>query len=264
MFGPSCSIIGAVHVPALPGASGYNGSIDAIIESVLADAACYKENGIDALIVENMHDVPYLKGFVYPETTAAMAVVARAVKQEINLPLGIQLLAAANLEALGCAVASGADFIRVEGFVYAHVGDEGIHESCAAVLVRRRAELRAESVLIFADVKKKHSSHAITADVSLVDTAHDAEFFRADGVVVTGHSTGHAPASEEVKAVKSAVGCAVLVGSGVTERNIADFCAHADALVVGTSLKLDGRWQNAVDGERVKRLMHAVRNVARA
>ena len=129
------------------------------------------------MLVENMHDVPYLKGYVYPETTATMTVVARALKYECQLPLGLQLLAGANMEALGAAVAADIDFIRVEGYVYAHIGDEGLHESCAAALIRKRANLHAERIKIFADVKKKHSSHAITADISLEDTARDAEFF---------------------------------------------------------------------------------------
>ena len=42
----------------------------------------------------------------------------------------------------------------------------------------------------FTDIKKKHSSHAITADVSIAETGHAAEFFLSDGVIVTGVSTG--------------------------------------------------------------------------
>ena len=34
------------------------------------------------------------------------------------------------------------------------------------------------------------SSHAITNDVSLAETAKAAEFFMADGVIVTGQATG--------------------------------------------------------------------------
>src|SRR6185436_13037350 len=113
----------------------------------------------------------------------------------------------ANLEALGVAVAADLDFIRVEGFVFAHVGDEGYQESCAAELIRRRCNLKAERVQIFADIKKKHSAHAITGDVSLTETARAAEFFKADGVIVTGMHTGHSPDASEVKNVKSSVGC---------------------------------------------------------
>ena len=43
---------------------------------------------------------------------------------------------------------------------------------------------------VLADIKKKPSAHAVTADVSLADTARAARFFRADGVVITGAGTG--------------------------------------------------------------------------
>jgi len=262
MFGCPCAIIGVVHVPPLPGAAGFSGSVDAILTEALRDALAYKAGGVHALIVENMHDTPYLKGFVNPETTAAMAVVARAIKTETSLPLGIQLLAAANLEALGAALAADADFIRVEGFVYAHVGDEGIHESSAAVLVRKRAELRAERIKIFADIKKKHSAHAITSDVTLAETAVNAEFFRADGVIVTGSSTGYAPDAADVRAVSESVSCDVLVGSGIDWQNVQLFLPHCSALIVGSSLKEDGRWQNRVDQKRVSALMNVVKSFA--
>jgi membrane complex biogenesis BtpA family protein len=257
MFGRKCSVIGAVHVPPLPGSPNYSGSIELILEQALSDALTYKDEGVDSIILENMHDVPYLKGRVEPETTAAMSVVANAIKYETMLPIGVQLLAGANIEALGVALACGADFIRVEGFVFAHVGDEGIHESCAAELVRRRKYLQAERIKIFADIKKKHSSHAITGDVSVADTAKAAEFFKADAVVVSGSFTGEPPELPEVKAVRQSVQIPVIVGSGIAPDNIKKFIQHADAVIVGTALKLDGRWQNAVDPERVARLVAA-------
>src|SRR5262249_33215737 len=188
MFGRKCSIVAVVHVLPLPGSAGYRGSIADILTVALEEARIYKEEGVDAILVENMHDVPYLKGRVEPETTAAMAVIARAVKSECALPTGVQVLAGANLEALGGAVAAELDFIRVEGFVYGHVGDEGMHESCAGELLRRRASLQSRHVSVFADVKKKHAAHAITADVGLIETARTAEFFGADAIVVTGDS----------------------------------------------------------------------------
>ena len=259
MFGRKCSIIGAVHVAPLPGSANFAGSIELVLEQALFDALTYKEEGVDGIILENMHDVPYLKGRVDPETTAAMTVVANAIKYETMLPIGVQLFAGANIEALAVALACGLDFIRVEGFVYAHVGDEGIHESCAAELVRRRKYLQAERVKIFADIKKKHSSHAITSDVSLADTAKAAEFFRTDAVVVSGEFTGEPPKVSEVKAVRESVQCPVIVGSGVTPENIMQFVPAADAVIVGTALKIGGNWQNAVDAERVARLVGALR-----
>jgi membrane complex biogenesis BtpA family protein len=258
MFNRKCSLIGAVHVLPLPGAARYGGNMQKIITTALEDVRRYRDNGMDAVILENMHDVPFLKGYVDPETVAAMTMVAQAVKQECKLPIGVQLLAGANIEALAVAVAASLEFIRVEGFVFAHVGDEGIHESSAAHLIRKRALLKAESVKIFADIKKKHAAHAITADVSLVETAHAAEFFEADGVVVTGSCTGIAPEADEARAVRDATDIKVLIGSGVTAENVAQFVPHSNGLIVGTSLKIDGKWNNAVDGERVKKLVEKV------
>src|SRR4051794_25896948 len=53
---------------------------------------------------------------------------------------------------------SGADFIRVCMFTGAGVWDAGEwDEGCAADLMRRRKELHAEPIKLFADVDKKHS-----------------------------------------------------------------------------------------------------------
>jgi uncharacterized protein len=255
MFGRSCSVIGVVHVLPLPGSSGYRGSMEEILGAALDDAAKYRDGGVDALIVENMHDRPYLLGRVEPETTAAMTVVADAIKYECKFPTGIQVLAGANIEALGIAVACNLDFLRVEGFVYAHVGDEGVHESCAGMLLRRRAALKADTIKIFADIKKKHSAHAITGDVTLIETARAAEFFGADGVVVTGTSTAEPANVDEVKGARYAVSSKVLVGSGVTPDNIQQYAPHCDAVIVGSSCKFDGLWSNKVDPDRVAALV---------
>lgn len=258
MFGKKCSLIGVVHVHALPGSAGFDGSMEKILSAALKDAGVYKDNGVDAIMVENMHDVPYLTGFVDPETTAAMTIVAHAIKQQSKLPVGVQLLAGANIEALGVAVACNLDFIRVEGFVFAHVGDEGMHDSCAAKLVRKRAHLRAGEIKIFADIKKKHSAHAITGDVSLVETAEAAAFFKADGVIVTGSATGKEPHLGDVESLKEHAGLPVLIGSGITADNIPTYAPLVAGLIVGSSAKLDGYWENPVDAARVKKLTQAV------
>ena len=43
------------------------------------------------------------------------------MKSECGLPVGIQILAGANVEAMAVAHAAGLDFIRAEGYAYAHV-----------------------------------------------------------------------------------------------------------------------------------------------
>src|SRR5262252_3811048 len=158
IFGAPRALIGVIHVGALPGTPGSRDSVDAIATAAAGDARAYREAGFPGLMVENMHDRPYLRREVGPEVVAAMAVVAQAVRREVpGLPLGIQVLAGANRESLAVAHACGARFVRVEGFVFAHVADEGVMQSDAGTLLRYRRAIGADGVAVFADIKKKHS-----------------------------------------------------------------------------------------------------------
>ena len=245
-----------IHVGALPGTPSASHSIETLIRQTLEEARIYRDAGFTALVIENMHDRPYLKGGVGPEITAAMTALAREVKRETNRPVGIQVLAGANREAVAVAHASGADFVRVEGFVYAHVADEGLIESCAGELLRYRRAIGAERVLVFADIKKKHSAHAITADVSLIETGKAAEFFLADGVIVSGASTGVPASPQEVRDVARTVGVPVLVGSGLTPENFECY-STAQGFIVGSSVKQGGIWSNPLDPDAVRALARA-------
>jgi membrane complex biogenesis BtpA family protein len=190
-----------------------------------------------------------------------MAVVGAEIRRATKLPLGIQVLAGANSSALAVAHACGADFIRVEGFVFAHVADEGVIESSAGALLRFRRAIGADRVRVFADIKKKHSAHAITADVDIVETAKAAEFFQADGVIVSGISTGQPADANEVGDISKAVKIATLIGSGITPENIHNYAA--DAFIVGSSVKRDGVWSSPLDEGRVRQLVNAWRQLSR-
>jgi membrane complex biogenesis BtpA family protein len=255
------ALIGVLHVGALPGTPSASQPIDTLMQRTLDEARMYREAGFSALVLENMHDRPYLKGGVGPEITAAMTVLAREVKRETGLLVGIQVLAGANREAIAAAHASGADFVRVEGFVFAHVADEGLIESCAGELLRYRRAIGAERVLAFADIKKKHSAHAITADVSITETAKAAEFFLADGVIVSGPATGVPASVEEVRDVAASVSVPVLIGSGITAENLPCY-APAHGFIVGSSVKRSGVWSNPLDPDAVRALVTAFRRLS--
>lgn len=254
MFGVPRALIGMIHLGALPGSPGYRpaferNGLDAVIAVAVEEAKVYRNAGFHGLVIENMHDRPYLNAAVGPETVAAMAVVGREVRGTVSLPLGVQVLAGANREAIAVALACGACFVRVEGYVFAHVADEGIIESDAGELLRYRQQIGAGHVKVFADVKKKHAAHAITADVNLTDTAQAAEFALANGVIVTGTSTGRQTEPDEVRAVAAAVGIPTFVGSGITPANIGQY-PQADGFIIGSSVKRDGHWANAIDPQR--------------
>ena len=265
IFGCDKALIGMVHVPALPGTPNHHQSMEAILKHCVNEARQLAEAGFDAVLIENMHDVPYLRGTVGPEITAAMTLIGQAVRRVVECPLGVQILAGANRQALAVAHTIGAEFIRAEGFVFAAVADEGLMmEADAGPLLRYRKAIGAESVRILADLKKKHSSHAITGDLDVGEFAKAAEFFGADGVIVTGLATGQAIRIDDLGCARVATRLPLLVGSGVTPDSVPDLFAYADALIVGSWLKREGEWRNPIDPERARQLVGAANGVRAA
>jgi membrane complex biogenesis BtpA family protein len=261
LFATRGTVVGVIHVGALPGTPGSRLGVGALIDLAVREAAAYREGGVDGLMIENMHDVPYLRGSVGPEIVAAMAVVGRAVKEEARLPTGVQILAGANVEAMSVAHAAGLDYVRAEAYTFAHVADEGLIESSAAELLRFRRRVGADGVGVWADVKKKHAAHAITADVSLGETAAAVEFMRGDAVIVSGGVTGEPPRAADVREAKSRCRIPVLLGSGVSPENVSEFFDDADGFIVGSYFKEGGLWSNTVERARVERLVEAVRRL---
>ena len=259
LFGVPKALIGVVHLHALPGTPEGKLDMTAITAIAAQEARQYEDAGFHGVMIENTHDRPYLKAGVGPEITAAMAVIGAEVRRAVALPLGVQVLAGANSSALAVALACGAGFVRVEGFVFAHVADEGLIEASAGALLRYRRAIGADHIRVFADVKKKHSAHAITADIDVAETAKAAEFFLVDGVIVTGVATGQPAEPDEVNSVGRAVSVPTIVGSGITSENLPHY-AEANAFIVGSSIKQDGLWSKPIDPDRARALVSTFRN----
>ncbi len=257
-------IIGMVHVDALPGTPMHSMSIQSIVNKSVDEALKLQDAGVDAILIENMHDVPYLKRNVGPEIVACMTAVAAELRKRIRLPIGIQILAGANKEALAVAQAAGLDFIRAEGFTFAHVADEGYMESCAGELLRYRKMIGAENILIFTDVQKKHSSHSITADISMKEHVETACYFRSDGIIITGSSTGKEALIDDVKIASQNTSLPVIIGSGITTDNIENYWYFADAFIVGSGFKFEGKWENSISEERLKLFMNKVNELRKS
>ncbi len=254
LFGVQRALIGVVHLQALPGTPRSKLDVAQISARAVEEARIYEDLGFHGVMIENTHDRPYLKAAVGPEIVAATAVIGAEIRRAIKVPLGLQILAGANSAALAAALACGADFVRVEGFVFAHVADEGLIESSAGSLLRYRRAIDAGKIRVFADIKKKHSAHAITADVDIVETAKAAEFFAVDGVIVSGIATGEPADPKDVANVGNAVSVPTLIGSGITPENIHTYTA-ADAFIVGSSVKKNGLWSNEIDLNRSRHLV---------
>ncbi|XP_026848851.1 uncharacterized protein F13E9.13, mitochondrial [Drosophila persimilis] len=245
----------------MSGTPRYAGHWKETIEKAIYEANLYKRHQLDAVLIENMHDIPYVpERLLGAEITACMTRLGQAVRDVIpkEIPCGVQVLACGNKQALAIAKASQLQFIRSEGFVFGHVADEGYTDACAGDLLRYRKLIDAEDVLIFTDLKKKHSSHAITSDVSLLETAHAAEFFLTDGIVITGTATGHAASPQDLQELSGRVKVPLLIGSGVTKDNIGLYYKDAHAVIVGSHFKRHGSWLEEISEEAVENFMRKV------
>ncbi|HTI53475.1 MAG TPA: BtpA/SgcQ family protein [Verrucomicrobiae bacterium] len=252
------AIIGMVHLRALPGSPRWEGDMAAVVRASLDDALALADGGVDALVVENHGDVPFTAGRVDAATVAGMAVATGEIRRRVSLPIGVNVLKNDVRSALAVAAATGARFVRVNVHVGAVAADQGIIQSEAHDSLRYR-RLLGLGISILADVQAKHGMPL--APVPIEQEARDC-YARglADALVVSGVATGEPTPMSDLKRVRGAVPEApLLVGSGASPETVAELLSVADGVIVGTSLKRDGRLANPVDVERVRRLVAAAR-----
>jgi membrane complex biogenesis BtpA family protein len=246
-----------IAVLPLPGSPLYDGNDQRVIDRALSDLEAYKKAGVDSILLENDHDLPYIQPPLDEKGIALMTRIAREARNRFEGPIGIQMLEAANITSLEIAAAADLDYIRVEAYVFAHVGGSGIINGSAGKILRRKKELKAEHIKVFADVKKKHGSHSLTIDLDIKDEIAQAEFFLADGVIVTSQFTGLHPEKDDLIKAKGATKLPVLIGSGMTAENIKEYLPFADGFIVGSYFRKDGKFLEKLEPERLHTFMKA-------
>ena len=259
LFATQTALIGAVHLPALPGSPAYRGqSVAELSRYAVEEARGYVDNGFDSVIVENHWDLPFLKpGQHGYEVAAAMGVITAAVVAEIGPSVGVSVLSNAGRCSVAAAWAAGAGWVRVNQWVNAYVANEGIIEGQAAETTRYRHAIGADPVKVFADVHVKHGAHAIVADRTLAEQTEDAEFFDADVLIATGSRTGHATSVEEIVGIRDHTQLPVVIGSGIDPTNVAALLAECDGAIVASAAKDNGRWWGRVAPENVRAVARA-------
>jgi len=251
-------VIGVVHLLPLLGSPSYQENYDEILATVINEVRIYEEEGVDGILIENMHDVPYTNKRIDNLTFAAMSSISSKVREVTAKPLGIQFLSGLVLEQTAIAYISRMQFMRVEAYAYAHIGDEGYMLACAGELLRYRKQIHAEDVMILADIKKKHCSHSITSDLDIRDIARGSVFFKAESLVITGKETGMPPDPNDIMTVRNSVDVPVLCGSGIDSQNILEYLQISDGFIIGSEFKYDKKWYNPVKPGNVERLMKIV------
>ncbi len=254
IFGKRFPIIGMVHLKPLPGSPGYNGKLNELIESAIADAENLERGGVDGIMVENLGDSPYFKDPSFPELVASFTKTVDSIKERVKLPIGVNVLRNGARAALAIAYATGCNFIRVNVLTDAYVTDQGIIEGNAAELLRFKKHLMADNIAILADIRVKHA--VPLAARSVTDSASDAlERGGADALIVTGRRTGFPPSADEIRELKSAG--TTLIGSGLNEGNLNELLPLADGAIVGTHFKEGDIW-SPVSYVKVSKFMKMV------
>ncbi len=251
------SLIGMVHLPALPGAPNSTLSMDAVVRKAVDEAKLLAQNGFDAIIVENFGDAPFAADAVPPETTAAMAVALDHVVRAVEVPVGVNVLRNDGKAALAIAASTGAAFIRVNILSGTYATDQGLITGAAHELLRYRSRV-APNVKIAADIHVKHATPISQPDIALAaeETAYRAG---ADALIVSGAATGLPADPNHVVRVQSAVkDIPIWIGSGVTPETVGEFLRAKCGVIVGTCLKRDNETTAPIDKRRLRAFVRAV------
>ncbi len=257
-------IIGALHLPPMPGYEEYPG-FDVARKNALADLNAFEQGGVDAVIFENNYDIPHYE-YVSPEVAAMMERLGDELLKQATLPLGISVLWNDYKTALTIAKKLGLKFVRIPVFVDDVESRYGRIQGDPDAMLKYRREIEAEDVAIFADIHVKHST--IHSSTSITEAATLAIQKGSDALIITGKWTGDAPDYGELEAVRNAVGdFPIIVGSGARAENIKDILRYANGVIVSTALKEGGvsenekdnlkGWDQRISKEKVKAFMRA-------
>lgn len=263
IFNTAHPIIGVVHLWPLPTSARWGGSLKAVIERAEQEATALAAGGVDGIIIENFFDAPFTKSQVDPVVVSAMTLIVERIKNLIVLPIGINVLR--NDARSGMAIAScvNAQFIRVNVLTGVMATDQGIIEGQAYEILRYRRELGC-NVGILADVLVKHARPLGTPNLTTA-VQDTIERGLADGVILSGWSTGSPPSLEDLElATAAARGTPVFIGSGASWENVGSLMQAADGVIVASSLKRQGKITEPVDPIRVAQFVEAARQVSEA
>lgn len=261
LTGETKSIIGMVHLPALPGTPLYDEStgMTGIREWVKRDLDALQAGGIDAVMFCNENDRPYTLNADFA-SVAAVADVVASFRDELSIPFGVNVLWDPNAT-LAVAAATGAAFCR-EIFTGAFAGDFGLWVRSAGDAWRYRRQIGAQNVKMIFNINAEFA--APVAPRPIADVARSVVFSSTpDAICVSGPITSQPADASALAEVTSAIagsGVPVLVNTGFKLANAAELLQFADGAIVGSSLKVDGITWNPIDKSRVEALMSEVRS----
>jgi uncharacterized protein len=263
LFGVDKPVIGMCHMHAMPGDPLYDEGkgMAWVYEQARADLLALQGGGIDAVLFSNEFSLPYLTK-VETITAASMAAIIGELKQEINIPYGINVLWDPGAS-IDLAMATGAQFVR-EIFTGVYASDFGLWNTNAGEVVRHQQTIKAGHVRLIFNIVPE--SAVYLGERKIAEIARSTVFnSRPDALCVSGLTAGAETSAETLEIVKKAVPeTPVFANTGVRLDNVAAQLQVADGAVIGTAFKKDGQTWNPTDVNRVRTLMDKVKEVRAA
>ena len=257
LFGTDKPVIGVLHMHAMPTDPKYNKDtgIQGVIDAARKDLHAYQDGGIDGILFCNEFSIPYTRN-VRVVTVATMARIIGELKKEIHVPFGV-CVASDAMKGYDLAAAVEADFIR-EVIHGAAAGVYGLVDIDPGELERHRAELNLMGCKTMTAIVPEGTKQI--AERPLKEVAKTLSFnVNPDAMLVYSTTPGSSIDVEQVRTIKEVTVTPVFASNGVKPETINDILSVADGAIVATSTKVDGKFFNPVDVERVKKLMENAR-----
>lgn len=254
-----CVSIAMIQTPPLPGSYQHSGQcLTEIIDYVLQEARILSACGFDAVILQNMGDMP-VKQQTRPEVIAYFSIIAKEIKSNFrDLVLGI-LINWDGIASLAVAHAANADFVRVEHvYTGVEVTSTGLITAQCCEITEMKKRLNT-TLPIFADV---YEPHAVPLGAKPIEDAawesvHEA---LADGLFLSGKSAQES--IDMIAHVRTKLpNSTIFLGGGATEENMLQLLKYYDGICVAKWIK-NGSLKNPIDPERAKRFIEMV-NIAK-
>jgi hypothetical protein len=260
IFGTEKPIIAMCHLNALPGDPSYDPKtgMEGVLEWARKDFLALQNGGVDSVMFSNEFSLPYLTD-VEPVTVAAMGRVIGELMSNIRIPFGVNVLWDPK-RSLDLAAATSAKFVR-EIFSGVYASDFGLWDTNAGATVRHQHAVNAENVKLLFNIVPEAAVYL--GDRDIIQVAKSTVFnHRPDGLCVSGLTAGVETDTSILKNVKEAVpDTAVFANTGVRLENVEEQLRFADGAIVGTTFKLDGKFENHVDESRVRAFMDKVKSI---